>query len=86
MLAKILGLKPGEFVHTFGDVHIYENHVDQFREQLKRKPKVFPRVRIDGKMKELSDFTPGKIILENYDPHSPIKAELTVAGGYYEKE
>ncbi len=86
VLAKILGLKPGEFVHTFGDVHIYDNHIEQFREQLKRKPKAFPTVRIQGKMKALSDFTPDKIILENYEPHPPIKAELTVAGGFYEKK
>ncbi|MDO8486912.1 MAG: thymidylate synthase [Candidatus Curtissbacteria bacterium] len=86
ILAKILGLKPGEFVHTFGDVHIYENHIEQIKEQLSRKPRPFPKVRIVGKMDELSDFTPDKIILENYNPHPPIKAELTVAGGLYEEK
>lgn len=85
VLAKILGLKPGEFVHTFGDVHIYENHIDQFREQLKRKPKPFPTVRFTGKIKELRDFAPDKVVLENYNPYPAIKADLTVAGGYYEK-
>ncbi|MEK7186345.1 MAG: thymidylate synthase [Patescibacteria group bacterium] len=85
ILAKILGLEPGEFVHTFGDVHIYENHVEQMKEQLKRKPRPFPKVSIKGKLNSIKDFTPEKIVLENYDPYPPIKAELTVAGGYYEK-
>lgn len=86
ILAKILKLEPGEFVHTFGDVHIYENHVEQMKEQLKRKPRPFPKVKIVGKMEKLSDFTPDKIVLEDYSPYPPIKAELTVAGGYYEKK
>ena len=84
VLAKVLNLEPGEFIHDYGDVHIYENHVEQFKEQLKRKPRPFPTVKLVGKIKKLSDFTPDKVVLENYDPHPPIKAELTVAGGYYE--
>ncbi len=84
ILAKILKLEPGEFIHTFGDVHIYENHIEQMKEQLKRKPRSFPTVRIEGKLNKLSDFTPDKIILENYDPYPTIKAELVVAGGLYE--
>ncbi len=83
ILAKIAGLQPGEFIHTFGDVHIYENHIEQVKEQLKREPRPFPTIKIIGKMKKLSDFTPDKIILENYNPHPPIKGELTVAGGLY---
>jgi len=86
VLAKVLDLEPGEFIHDYGDVHIYENHVEQFKEQLKRKPRPFPTVKLVGKIKKLSDFTPDKVVLENYDPHPPIKAELTVAGGYYEKK
>lgn len=86
VLAKILKLKPGEFVHTYGDVHIYENHIAQFKEQLKRKPRSFPKVSIKGKLNSIKDFTPDKIILENYDPYPTIKAELTVAGGYYERK
>ena len=84
ILAKIAGLEPGEFIHTFGDVHIYENHIEQMKEQLKREPRPFPTIKIEGKMKKLEDFTPDKIILENYNPHPPIKGELTVAGGLYE--
>lgn len=84
ILAKILKLEPGEFIHTFGDVHIYENHIEQMKEQIKRKPRPFPSVKLVGKMSKLSDFTPDKIILENYDPYATIKAELVVAGGLYE--
>ena len=86
VLAKILKYKPGEFIHTYGDVHIYENHLEQFKEQLKRKPRPFPTVSLKGKLNSLKDFTPDKIVLENYDPYPSIKAELTVAGGYYEKK
>ncbi|HUD04678.1 MAG TPA: thymidylate synthase [Patescibacteria group bacterium] len=85
VLAKILKLEPGEFIHTYGDIHIYENHIEQVKEQLKRKPRPFPTVKIIGKMNSLADFTPDKVVLENYNPYPPIKAELTVAGGYYEK-
>lgn len=83
ILAKILGYKPGEFVHTFGDVHIYENHIDQVKEQLKRKPRAFPKIKL-GKFKDLDSFRPEMVELLDYDPHPPIKAELTVAGGFYE--
>ena len=86
ILAKILKLKPGEFIHVYGDVHIYENHIKQFKEQLKRKPRPFPQVSIKGKLNRIEDFTPDKIVLENYDPYPTIKAELTVAGGLYEKK
>jgi thymidylate synthase len=86
ILAKILKLKPGEFVHVYGDVHIYENHVKQFKEQLKRAPRPFPKIKIKGKLNSIEDFTPDKIVLEGYNPYPPIKAELTVAGGYYEKK
>ncbi len=85
ILAKITGYEPGDFVHTFGDVHIYENHLDQVKEQLKRKPRPFPKVILDKSIKTIDDFTPDKVTLVDYNPHPPIKAELTVAGGLYEK-
>ncbi len=81
VMAKILGVQPGEFIHTFGDAHIYENHFDQVREQLTRKPKDFPEISVDDSVKELIDFTADKVKLENYDPHDTIKGELTIAGG-----
>lgn len=84
ILAKIAGYEVGEYVHTFGDVHIYENHIEQAREQLVRVPKPFPTVRIDAAANSLENFKPKHVILENYDPHPSIKAELTVAGGYRE--
>src|SRR5258708_6484441 len=84
ILAKILKLEPGEFVHVYGDVHIYENHIKQFKEQLKRTPRPFPKVTLKGKLNKIEDFKPEMLVLENYDPYPVIKAELTVAGGYYE--
>lgn len=86
ILAKILKLKPGRFIHVYGDIHIYENHIEQVKEQLKRKPRPFPKIKIVGKLNSIEDFTPDKIVLEDYNPYPPIKAELTVAGGYYEKK
>jgi len=83
ILAKITGFKPGEFIHTFGDVHIYENHLAQVKEQIKRKPRPFPTVKLDPGIKKIDDFKPILVTLENYDPLPVIKAELTVAGGYY---
>ncbi|OGE31419.1 thymidylate synthase [Candidatus Daviesbacteria bacterium RIFCSPHIGHO2_02_FULL_36_13] len=84
VLAKIAGLKPGEFIHTFGDVHIYENHIPQVMEQLKRKPKPFPKIKLSSKIKSIDDFKPELVTLEGYDPHPSMKAELTVAGGLYD--
>jgi thymidylate synthase len=84
VLAKVLGLRPGKFIHVYGDVHIYENHIDQVKEVIKRKPKPFPQVKIKGKINKLSDFKPEMVVLENYNPHPSIKAELTVSGGYFE--
>lgn len=85
ILAQILNVKPGEFIHTFGDAHIYENHLEQAKEQLTREPKTLPSVRLDPSIKEIQDFKPELIILEHYDPHPPLKGELVVAGGLYEK-
>lgn len=86
ILANIMGLEPGEFIHTFGDAHIYENHIDQVSEQLKRKPKPFPRVVIKRKIKSIDDFKVEDVELLDYDPYPVLKAELTVAGGLYDKK
>jgi thymidylate synthase len=80
IVAKILGREVGEFVHTFGDVHIYEDHFDAAKEQLSRGPKNFPSVSISDEVKSLADFRPKHVTLDGYDPHGTIKAELTVAG------
>ncbi|MFM2374604.1 MAG: thymidylate synthase, thymidylate synthase [Candidatus Parcubacteria bacterium] len=82
VIAKILGREPGEFIHTFGDVHIYENHLEQAKEQLAREPKAFPTVTLSDAFTSLDTFRPEHVTLGNYEPHATIKADLTVAGGY----
>lgn len=84
VLAKVLKLKPGRFIHVYGDIHIYDNHIEQVKEQLKRKPRPFPSVKIVGKIDKLEDFKPEMVVLKDYNPYPPIKGELTVAGGFYE--
>jgi len=82
MLAHVTGYKPGYFVHTFGDAHIYENHFDQVKEQLKRKPKPFPTMKINPKIKNIDDFKFKDFTIKNYQHHPPIKAKITVVGGF----
>ena len=86
ILAQATGYEPGEFVHTFGDVHIYENHIEQSKEQLAREPRPLPTLKIDPSVKDIDDFRPEHAILEGYDPHPMIKGDFTVAGGFYESE
>lgn len=86
MLAKVAGYKPGEFVHTFGDAHIYENHVDQVREQLKRKPRKLPSLWLNPKRKNIDDFVFEDIRVDDYNPYPPIKAKITVVGGFDEAD
>jgi thymidylate synthase len=82
MLAQVTGYKPGEFVHVFGDVHIYENHFKQCREQLKRTPRKFPKIIINPKIKNIDDFKFEDFELVGYNPHPPIKGDITVVGGF----
>lgn len=82
MITHVTGYKPGDFVHTFGDAHIYENHIDQVKEQLKRKPRPFPKMKLNTRVKKIDDFTFEDFTLEGYDPHPPIKGEITVVGGF----
>ncbi len=86
ILAQITGYKPGEFIHTFGDAHIYSNHLKQVKEQIKRKPRPFPKIKFTKKFKDIDDFRPEYVVLEDYRPHPPLKGELTIAGGYYERK
>jgi thymidylate synthase len=85
IIAKVLGYEPGEFIHTFGDAHIYEIHREQVKEQLSREPRLFPTLTLAAQVTDIDDFLPRHAILENYDPHPPLKGDLIVAGGYYTK-
>ena len=85
IVAKILGREAGEFIHTFGDVHIYGNHKKQAKEQLTREPRPFPQITFTENFDSLDAFRPEVVKLEGYDPHPTLKAELTVIGGYNEK-
>ena len=78
MVAQACGLKPGDFVHTFGDTHLYLNHLDQAREQLSRAPRALPTMRLNPAVKNLFDFKYEDFTLENYDPHPAIKAPISV--------
>jgi len=78
MVAQVTDLKPGEFVLTLGDAHIYLNHLDQVREQLSRSPRPFPRLKLNPAVKELLDFRYEDLTLEGYDPHPAIKAPIAV--------
>jgi len=77
MVAKVVGLEPGEFVHTFGDAHLYLNHLDQAREQMSREPFPFPTLTIADK-RDLFAFTYEDFRLEGYEAHPHIKAEVSV--------
>lgn len=78
MMAQITGLKPGEFVHTLGDAHIYNNHLDQVHEQLSRTPKKLPTMWINPDVTSLFDFTIDDFRLDGYDPDPAIKAPIAV--------
>lgn len=78
MMAQVTGLQPGEFIHTFGDVHIYLNHLEQVKLQLTREPRALPQMRLNSKVKNITDFQYEDFELENYDPYPAIKAPVAV--------
>ncbi|MBI3572520.1 thymidylate synthase [Candidatus Kaiserbacteria bacterium] len=78
MVAQVCGLAPGEFVHTFGDVHLYRNHFDQARLQLTREPRTLPRMHINPAVRSIDAFTYEDFELVGYDPHPTIKADVAV--------
>lgn len=78
MIAQVTGLRPGEFVLTLGDAHLYLNHLDQAREQLARAPRSLPRIRLNPAITDLNAFRYGDFTLEGYDPHPAIKAPIAV--------
>ena len=77
MLAQVVGLQPGEFVHSFGDAHLYVNHLEQARTQLARAPRAFPQLRLAPR-DSLFDFAYEDMTLEGYDPHPLIRAPVAV--------
>ncbi len=78
MIAQICGLKPGEFVHTFGDLHLYANHVEQAKLQLSRGPRPLPQMKLNPAVKKIDDFKFEDFELIGYDPHPAIKAPIAV--------
>jgi thymidylate synthase len=78
MMAQVTGLKAGEFVHTFGDAHIYMNHIEQVKLQLSREPRSLPAMIINPDVKNIFEFTYSDFELVNYDPHPHIKGEVSV--------
>ncbi len=78
MVAQVCDLVPGEFIHTFGDAHLYNNHLDQARLQLSRTPKSLPKMWINPDVKDIFSFKYEDFQLQNYDPHPHIKAEVSV--------
>jgi thymidylate synthase len=78
MVAHVTGLRPGDFVHTLGDAHLYLNHLEQAREQLSRDPRPLPRLRLDPSCREIDDFELESIEILGYDPHPAIRAPIAV--------
>ena len=78
MVAQVCGLQPGEFVHAFGDTHLYLNHLEQAREQLTRQPRPLPLLRLNPSVRDLFAFDFADIVIEGYDPHPAIKAPVAV--------
>jgi thymidylate synthase len=78
MMAQVCDLQPGEFIHTFGDAHLYTNHIEQTKLQLSRECKPLPTMKINPEVKDLFSFKYEDFELENYDPHPHIKAAVAV--------
>ncbi|XP_077058005.1 thymidylate synthase [Siphateles boraxobius] len=78
MIAHITGLKPGDFVHTIGDAHIYTNHIEPLKEQIQREPRPFPKLKIKRKVEQINDFSAEDFEIYDYDPHPSIKMQMAV--------
>ena len=78
MVAQVCGLRAAEFIHTFGDLHLYTTHLDQAREQLARAPRPLPRMKLAPERRELDEFVYEDFLLEGYDPHPAIKAPIAI--------
>jgi thymidylate synthase len=78
MVAQVCDLEYGDFIHTFGDVHLYNNHIEQSELQLSREPKALPTMKLNPEIRSIFDFTYEDFELVNYDPHPHIKGEVSV--------
>jgi len=78
MVAQVCDLKPGDFVHTFGDLHLYANHLEQAKLQLAREPRPLPRMKLNPAVGKIDDFKFEDFELVGYDPHPGIKAPIAV--------
>ena len=78
MVAQVCGLKPGDFIHTFGDLHLYSNHLEQARLQLSREPKALPQMKLNAALTDIHAFQFSDFELVGYDPHPSIKAPIAV--------
>jgi len=78
MVAQVTGLEPGEFIHTFGDAHLYVTHLEQAREQLTRAPRPLPRLELNPEISDIFAFRFEDIAVTGYDPHPHIRAEVAV--------
>ena len=78
MIAQVCNLEAGDFVHTFGDVHLYNNHLEQANIQLQRQPRKLPKMKLNPNVKNIFDFTYEDFTLEDYDPHPHIKAAVSI--------
>lgn len=74
----LLGLKPGDFIHTLGDAHVYLNHIDSLKEQLMRNPKPFPTLSFKRDIKDIDDFKMEDFLLQGYEPHGKIAMKMAV--------
>jgi thymidylate synthase len=86
MVSQVTKIPPGEFVHTFGDVHIYSNHFAQVKEQMSREPLPLPTVTLNEAITDIDSFTADDIVLHDYEAHPALKAEIASVGGFSEKK
>ncbi len=86
MVSQVTGIPAGEFVHSFGDVHIYSNHFDQVKEQLERAPYPFPTLKLNPEVKDIDSFKLEDIVLENYQAHASLRGEIANIGGFDDKK
>lgn len=82
MVAQVTGLEPGEFVHSFGDVHIYSNHFDQVKEQISREPYPFPTMKLNPEITNIDDFSYEDFEIVDYKSHKALRGEIANIGGF----